>query len=113
MNQEQQSTGSQQVSPEGSCTVERAEQLKESLLTALQNGNGLVLDFSGITGCDLTFVQLLCAVAKKADSQGKKVVSNTAMPQSVIDLAGRLGLYYSCSQCNTQSCVLKEVCSYE
>ncbi|GEM_PF-3384169 len=113
MNQEQLSTGAQQVTPEGSCTVERAEQLKESLLTGLQNGNELVLDLSGITGCDLTFVQLLCAVAKKADSQGKNVVSTASVPQSVIDLVGRLGLYYSCSQCNTQSCVLKEVSSYE
>lgn len=113
MNQEQQGTGTRQIGPEGSCSVERAQELKQDLLTALQNGNELVLDLSGVTGCDLTFVQLLCALSKKADSQGKRVVSTAAANNSVKELVARLGLYYSCSQCKIQSCVLKEVSSYE
>lgn len=114
MNDEQQtSAGQELVTLQGSCTVERAEELKNSLLSQLQSGSELRMDLSAVTGCDLTFLQLICAVSKKAEFQGTNIVSISNIPQNIVDLVKRIDLYYSCSQCWTQSCILKEVSSYE
>ena len=60
---------------EGPCGVERAEELKQTLLDAIAAGEDGV-DFSGVTDVDLTFFQLVHALRKQAE-QGQAVPATT------------------------------------
>lgn len=48
----------------GDCTVERAEELKASLMEAIEAGAPIQLSFKDITGADSSFFQLLHATQR-------------------------------------------------
>jgi anti-anti-sigma regulatory factor len=45
----------------GDLTIERAAELRETLLAALKENGSIVVGLEGVTGVDLSFLQLLCA----------------------------------------------------
>ncbi len=59
---------------EGSLTVYEVGEMREVLLTSLEEDQDLFVDITGITDCDTTGVQLLVSARKKAGNDKKKFV---------------------------------------
>lgn len=54
----------------GDCTVARAEEIRVSLLDALNAGGSIEIDLGGVTGIDLTFCQILHALRLSCQARG-------------------------------------------
>ena len=63
------------------------------LLAALRDGDGLTIDLSGLTGADMTVLQLLVAARKSALALGKPIgLTGTDGPlRGVLERAGFIG----------------------
>ncbi len=57
----------------GKATVAEAVDLKKVLAEALASADEVILDVSGITACDPTFFQLICAAHQSSEVQGKRL----------------------------------------
>lgn len=57
----------------GKATVAEAADLKKVLVEALETSDEVVVDVSGVTGCDPTFFQLLCAAHRSSESLEKRL----------------------------------------
>lgn len=64
------------VKVSGSMTVQYMAELKTGLLQALEAGNELSLDLSGVTEVDLSGLQLLCAAHRSSLQAEKRFVLN-------------------------------------
>lgn len=91
----------------GEQTVNQASDLREALIQALDQGDNIEVDCEQVTGVDLTFLQLLCAAHRSAQS-AKKIITivdqeNSALSNSVI----RAGFNYhkSCGEDSLGSCL--------
>ena len=58
---------------EGTLDISVAQRLQEALLESIQANSNLILELSGIDGCDTTALQLLYAVRKMAERFGKNL----------------------------------------
>jgi len=59
------------VNADGELTVELASELRNVLLEAMSSGREVVLDFSEVTGVDLSCIQLVCSACKSAGKLGR------------------------------------------
>jgi len=57
----------------GDLTVSNAELFKTSLVDAMKNTDNLVLNLSGITRADISFLQIVCSVHKKAINSNRSI----------------------------------------
>lgn len=57
----------------GELTIERAEELKSSLLERLQTSDSLTVDAAGVTSIDISCLQLLYATCLSAEEHGKRM----------------------------------------
>lgn len=80
------------VSFEGKCTVERASELRDSLLQALNAGKSIDLDFQGVTAMDMSFCQLIHALRASCKEQGKRCELQANLPPELGVFAQRCGL---------------------
>jgi len=62
--------GSFVVNADGELTVESASELRAALMDAASSKGEVVLDFSGVTGADLSALQLVCSACKSAGRDG-------------------------------------------
>ena len=71
-SQEGEQQGKRLLSISGALTIEQAAGFRERLIEALAASEELHLDLSGVTGIDLSGLQLLCACHQSAEQAGKR-----------------------------------------
>src|SRR5512133_3078370 len=76
----------------GKATVMGAGELKRVLAEALETTDALTLDVSGVTECDLTLFQLLCAAHHSAALLGKSLTIAPAGYGTFMQHAATAGL---------------------
>ena len=93
----------------GSCKVDRAAELKQQLIAALETSAEVNVDLSRVKSCDLTLVQLLCAAQKTAKQSGKmvKILENTS--EVFRNMVQESGLVHACQLCSVEMCVKEEI----
>ncbi len=75
------------VAFEGSQTIEKAEAVKESLLTAIQSKKiNILLDISKIEKIDSSFLQLIYSASLEADKKNKKISLSGKISESVKEI---------------------------
>lgn len=77
----------------GGFSLEDAQGLKQAMVGALNDSDtALALDLQDVSDADLTFFQLLFALSAQARLDGKSVVLDTSMPDSLCRKAEELGI---------------------
>jgi anti-anti-sigma factor len=82
----------------GDMTIQCAALAKEAVESALKDVTTLVVDIKGVTGVDLTFLQILCSLRHTAERDGKKVSIKENCPEvfkRVVEEAG-FSYYLKC-----------------
>lgn len=64
----------------GECTIERADEIRQSLLQTIHGNDRITLRFAGVARADLTFFQLLGAAVRTCDEAGKKLELKNDLP---------------------------------
>lgn len=59
---------------DGSLTIQRIEEIKQTIYDALLNNDGLVIDHSAAGEFDLAYLQLLYSAWKTAEKMNKKFI---------------------------------------
>jgi len=88
------------LSVTGDMTVQCAAMAKEAAASALKDVKTLVVDLDGVTGVDLTFLQILCSLRHTAERDGKKVTIKENCPEvfrRVVEDAG-FSYYLKCGK---------------
>jgi len=80
------------VSFEGKCTIERAAELRERLLKALNAGESVDIDFQGVSDMDLSFCQLIHALRVSCEGRGLSCALAADLPPQLAALAVKCGL---------------------
>jgi anti-anti-sigma regulatory factor len=74
---------------EGSLDIQRASELKEVLLDAQESAGHLLLNLAGVTGADISGLQLLCAAHRRAAKLNKPLTrtgdESAAFRQAVME----------------------------
>jgi anti-anti-sigma regulatory factor len=83
------------VTLEGDLTVQRANELKDLLLKAVQDSKEVFLRFGQVSGVDLTCLQLFCSVHRTAVDMKKTAKLDGPAPSLFIDLARSAGFLQS------------------
>ena len=76
---------------EGVLTVYEVAELRETLITALEEKDGIVLDLSNVTDIDTTGIQLLCSAYRTA-KDAKKGFTIIGANDTFRDVISRIGL---------------------
>jgi len=88
-------------------TIAQASALREALIEALEAAKELLVDVSGVTGIDLTGLQLLCAAHQSAEQAGKRFEvidnGNEVFRKTVADAGFRRHVGCACDI--TRSCI--------
>ncbi|MCX5811956.1 MAG: STAS domain-containing protein [Proteobacteria bacterium] len=58
----------------GDLTVSNAELFKITLIDAMKNADNLVLNLTGITGADISCLQIVCSAHKKAINSNRSII---------------------------------------
>jgi anti-anti-sigma factor len=97
-----------QVMLEGELTVANAAELKNLLLEALAaKGDHIEVNLEGVTGLDLSFMQMMCSAARTARNRNKEL-SLTGTKGGVLLQARKAAGYIRQLGCNynpTTSCI--------
>jgi anti-anti-sigma regulatory factor len=99
---------SKKVALAGSYTVERASELRDQLLEALNASDVLDLDISGLTGGDLALLQVLCSAQKTCAAKGKTVRPSQPLHERLGEIIQSSGLEQTCCLCSEQSCFIRQ-----
>ncbi len=75
----------------GEFTIAQAVEAKTSLLEALDAPQPITLDLSGITGADLTCLQLLCSALKTAEKNSSQIALNFESAPVILELLNDAG----------------------
>lgn len=97
-------TEPRKVALAGSYTVERASELKDQLLEALNGSDVVDLDISGFTGGDLAFLQVLCSAQKTCVAKGKTIRPSQPLQEHIGELIQSSGLEQACCLCSEKGC---------
>ena len=93
----------------GKATVMGAGELKRVLSEALETSDALTLDLSGVTECDLTLYQLLCAAHQSAALRGKSLTIAPAGYGTFMQYAAAAGFLPAADGCRHHTnCLLSE-----
>lgn len=65
---------------DGECTIERADEIRQSLLNTIDKNDHISLRFARVEYADLTFFQLLGAVIRTCDAAGKTLEMKNDLP---------------------------------
>ena len=76
----------------GDCTVARAEEIRASLLDALNSGGSIEIDLGGLTGIDLTFCEILHALRLSCQARGVALTLPDNLPVALARQAVFCGL---------------------
>lgn len=75
----------------GTLDIYAADELRSQLIQSLDSSKGLSIDLSGVDGCDVTAIQLLCA-ARKSATEASKPFQVTATSSAFDETRSSLGL---------------------
>ena len=91
----------------GDLTIERATELKSHLLTELAQSEGLQLAFRDVTSVDLSFLQLVCATHRMAQTTRKTFAMHRSWPAPLRETVVNAGYMRrnGCSACPDQNCL--------
>ena len=99
----------QTVQLSGKATVAGAADLKRVLVEALDSADEVILDVGGITACDPSFFQLLCAAHQSSAVLGKMLGVAPDDLGGLRDLAEISGCYPASGCCRVQGgCLLQK-----
>jgi anti-anti-sigma regulatory factor len=93
----------------GSLTVAGSSELKKVILENLKKGNRLELVIGEVTDVDLSFIQIMAAAMKTAETGDRKFTIRTPVPEPVlksVKLSGMLN-HDSCSRPDCVWCSIK------
>lgn len=85
------------VQLKGELTVRRSADLKEELEEALSQSDRVLVDLGEASGFDLSFLQLMCAVQRRAQVLRKQVSLDGALPRTLQEILAAAGFLPSCS----------------
>jgi len=91
----------------GPVTVERACELKEILMKALQGADQVVFDLEGMTEVDLSCLQILCSAHRTATRLNKSITLGNVRPEvftSALECSG-FERHTGCVLDTTKSCL--------
>lgn len=74
---------------QGTAGIEEAHSLKDELLKAFQNSNGILLDISEVEDIDITGIQVIVAARKEAEKQGKQFYITGNVPESISEFISK------------------------
>lgn len=80
----------------GGLTIQRAQELKAALVEATGKAERIVLNLEQVSEVDLSAIQLLCAMHRHLQENGKKLTLSGKLPESflaAVEIAG----YKNCS----------------
>lgn len=105
--QDPQVAGRQIVTVAGSATIGQAYAVREALLEALELTGDLLVDVSGLTGIDLTSLQLFCAAHQSAEKSGKKFQVIDKGNETFLKVVAEAGFqrHVGCACDTTSSCI--------
>lgn len=106
--------GSAIVYISGAATIDAAAQIHQCFLEALDSQCPVVLDASGLTECDVSFVQLVASLCSALAKVGRTLEShNHAQIQIVQQVAAHIGFqhHHECIRKNSTDCLLAKLCS--
>lgn len=96
---------------EGAVTIQRAEEIKSFLLSALETAGEVMLDVSNVTEVDLCGLQLLCSAQRTASKWGKGLTPTGNIPaifRKTAEEAGRC-FHSGCGATDHTQCLWKGV----
>jgi len=85
----------------GAIRVERAAEVRDIFARALLGGEHVVLDLSGCSALDLSFLQLLCSAHKTALRSNKHLKVGTILPECFMKTVDEAG-YARREECEVQ-----------
>jgi len=77
--------------PSGEINIRNVDALQKEMLACASDGEDFKVDLSSVTGCDVAFAQLLCALKKQGAEKGRNYRLCNASPV-VLTLWRELGL---------------------
>jgi anti-anti-sigma regulatory factor len=93
---------------EGNLTIERAGELKGTLLKALKDAASIVICFKDDSRIDVSFLQLLCAAHRSACSSGKHLKLVQTIPDTLLKEVRNGGYaHHPVWDCNSNSASVK------
>jgi anti-anti-sigma regulatory factor len=75
----------------GHITIMESLEIKKILMTAIDQVNTLMVDFSGIDSADVSFIQIICAAHQEAFLSEKKIHLSGPLPDTIRDLLKNSG----------------------
>ena len=96
------------VSLSGELTVRTADRLKQVLVEAIRSSEEVEFEFHEVSGADLSLLQMFCAAAKTACTEGKNLVIQGTVPDMIVNLLARAG-YDNHSSYSDHECIWKNV----
>jgi len=99
------------LSIQGRITIERAQELKELLLSRISAADNLLIDLNDMTEIDVTGLQLLCAAHKHALKTGRMIHLKTPLPAKLADAIRLSGFVrqQSCVSIRGIECIFKDL----
>lgn len=79
------------VALEGDCTIESAQELKDTLLDALNGADAVVMNLDKIAVMDMALMQLICSAHKASRAREKSFSLDGKLPQACARTAKRSG----------------------
>ena len=76
---------------QGELSIEHAQEIQETMLSASRDGGTLLIDMSAVTKIDLSFLQLICASHKSSIRSKRRIdflSNNCAVLQEAASMAG-------------------------
>ena len=92
----------------GDITIQRAAQLKDALVNAVEKVKHLTLNLEAVTAMDLTALQLLCAMHRSLTGSGKTLAVAGVVPAAVRQVVTDSG-YVGCGGVEDESELWKGV----
>jgi anti-anti-sigma regulatory factor len=99
--------GGRTVTVSGRATIEQAFTFREALLESLQAAKEVRVDVSGLTGVDLTGLQLLCAAHQSAEKAGKRFLVSDGGNETFLGVVADAGFqrHVGCACDTSSSCI--------
>lgn len=94
----------------GDMDLAHAQEMRELLLTTIQEVDTLRLVLNDVASVDLSFVQLLCAAHRECEKLEKTIILQSDTEGLLQELLQGVGYYkqIGCSDDEQKSCLLKE-----
>ena len=87
------SGGKMRVTLGGELSIKNARELRDLLMKALEQKEGIVLEFSECKVIDLSFIQLLCSAHRSASRAKRSLKLGDTVPELLLKTIGEAGCF--------------------